>query len=229
MISHIGFIMDGNRRWAHQQDLPAFMGHQEGAQTVKTIIKHAIKLGIKWISLYTFSIENLKRSEQEKSFLFDLLAKTLRKHLQDFITDGARIRFIGDRSLFPASIRPACEDVEKETATGTGITIDILFCYGGQQEIIAATHACVQQVLAGQIKLEDITPKYFNQQLWSAPAPAPELIIRTGGMPRLSNFLLYQTAYSEIFFTQTLWPAFSVQELDTLIQKYQTVKRTFGK
>ncbi len=228
MFSHIGLIMDGNRRWARQRGLPSFIGHKEGAQTLQTIIEHAIKRNIPWISLYAFSIENLQRSEEEKTYLFDLLAKMMRDKLPTFMKHGIRVRFIGDRSLFSAAVLPACEQVEKETVNCTIINVNILFCYGGQQEIVAATKSCVQQALAGTLKPEHITPNLFAQQLWSAPAPEPELIIRTGGKPRLSNFLLYQAAYSEIFFTDTFWPDFSVQEFDAIMQKYQTIKRTHG-
>lgn len=228
MINHLALIMDGNRRWARARGMPAFMGHKEGTSVAKQMVSYCLQKGIAHLSLYTFSIENLKRADDEKSYLFDLLAQAAREYVKTYASQGVCIRFVGDRLLIPASICSVCDAVEAQTAHGDKLQVNILFCYGGQQEIIAGVKACMQQACAGTLHVDELTVEKFGALLWSGHSPSPELVIRTGGVSRLSNFLLFSSAYSELFFTDTLWPAFSTDELERIMQRYEQVKRNFG-
>lgn len=228
MLTHIGLIMDGNRRWARAQGLPPVAGHREGVKTVERVTQYCIENAISYLTLYAFSIENFKRSEEEKSCLFDIVAHGILDYAKKFMDNGIRINFIGDRELFPPTVKESCKNIEQQTANNEKLTVNILFCYGGQQEIVAATRSCMQQAIAGSLSIQDITPERFNKELWSGNCPPPDLVIRTGGMRRLSNFLLYQVAYSELFFTDTFWPALTNQELDSIIYDYKFIKRNFG-
>lgn len=228
MLKHIAFIMDGNRRWAKSRGLPAVLGHREGVKTVERVTQYCLEHQIEYLTLYAFSLENFKRSAEEKSCLFELIASGVRSYANKFMEHGIQINFIGDREKFPTSVRESCQETEHLTAQNQRIRVNILFCYGGQQEIIAAVQSCAQQVCAGTLALDQLTTERFGQELWSGKFPAPELIVRTGGSPRLSNFLLFQAAYSELFFTDTFWPAFSNEELGVIIDNYKAVKRNFG-
>lgn len=228
MIRHLALIMDGNRRWARGRGMPTFMGHKEGAQVVRRVVAFCLQQGIEHVSLYTFSIENLKRTPEEKTYLFDLLAQGAREYAQSFAEQGVRIRFVGDRSLFPASILSVCEAVEAQTSMADKLQLNLLFCYGGQQEIVAAAKACLRLMKEDLLQEDELTVETFRSLLWSGHSPAPEIIVRTGGVARLSNFLLFSCAYSELFFTDTLWPDFSVDELAKILQRYEHIKRNFG-
>ena len=228
MLTHIGMIMDGNRRWARSQGLPPVAGHREGVKTVERVTQYCLENKIKYLTLYAFSIENFKRSYEEKTCLFDLIANGMKTYAQKFMEQGIRIHFVGDKNLFPESVKQKCVDIEHMTAKNDKIIVNILFCYGGQQEIIVATRSLVTQACAGTITEKDITPERFVKELWSGHSPAPDLIIRTGGMHRLSNFLSYLSAYSEIIFTDTFWPSFTNNELDSIVYNFNFIKRNFG-
>lgn len=228
MIRHLALIMDGNRRWARKRGMLTFMGHKEGAQVINRIVAYCLQKGIEHLSLYTFSIENLKRTQEEKTYLFDLLAQCAREYAKQFAEQGVRIRFVGDRALFPASILSVCEGVEEQTALADKLHLNLLFCYGGQQEIVAASKACMRLMKEELLQEDELTVDTFRSLLWSGHSPAPEIIVRTGGVTRLSNFLLFSCAYSELFFTDTLWPDFSVDEMSQIMQRYENIKRNFG-
>ncbi len=229
MITHLALIMDGNRRWARARGLPAFVGHKAGTEALQAIAGYCLKKEIKHLSLYTFSIENLKRTAEEKGYLFDLVAQFIRANLTRIVQEGIRVRFIGDRTLFPDSIQAICDELARETAELERLNVNVLFCYGGQQEIIAATKECMRRACEGTLSEDELTVESFAKMLWSGYSPAPEVVIRTGGVARLSNFLLFSSAYSELFFTNTLWPDFSEQELDEILGRYAHIKRNFGK
>lgn len=229
MINHIAFVMDGNRRWARKNGLLSNLGHRQGVKTVKTAIEFCLKKGIRFVSFYTFSIENFKRSEMEKSFLFSLLVKEAAKGAADFIKQGVRIRFVGDRTLFPANVRTSSEQLEKETAHLDKLTVNLLFCYGGRQEIVASVKEIVNKVKSGDLEPGDISEDLVAQYLWSGDTPDPELIVRTGGDKRLSNFLLYQSAYSEFCFLDQFWPAITMEDLNGVYEDFADRKRNFGK
>jgi len=228
MLKHIALIMDGNRRWAKSRGLPAVLGHREGVKAVERVTQYCLERQIPYLTLYAFSLENFKRSDEEKNCLFELVSSGVRSYAKKFMEHGIQVNFIGDREKFPEHVRVSCEETERLTAHNDRIRVNILFCYGGQQEIVTAVKSCINQVQAGVLNPDDLTPARFEQELWSGKFPAPELIIRTGGMPRLSNFLLFQAAYSELFFTDTFWPALSNEELDIIINEYLLVKRNLG-
>jgi undecaprenyl diphosphate synthase len=229
MISHIAITLDGNRRWARKRGWPKFLGHREGAKRIDDIAKYCLDHGVKYLSLYVFSIENFKRSLEEKSYLFDLLNEFAKQKLPLFLKHGIKIQFSGDRTLFPDKVKAACEMLERETASQTKLIINLLFCYGGQQEIVAAAKSCLERIQRGELDPDALNVETFSQHLWSGQMPPPEIIVRTGGVKRLSNCLLFHAAYSELFFTDTLWPDFTEKDLDEIVEQYESIKRNFGK
>jgi len=229
MITHLACIMDGNRRWAQRNGILAWLGHKQGLQVVKRVIDFCLEKKIAYLSLYTFSTENLKRSEQEKQYLFEVLAQEAVAELDEFKHKNVRMKFIGDRTLFPKSVQPLCEKIEQETANFSALQVNFLLCYGGQQEIADAAKRITHKVKNGELQESDITPQLFEQFLWTAEIPAPDLIVRTGGDNRLSNFLLFQCAYSELYFLDCLWPDISSEHLETAITYYDNCRKNFGK
>ena len=229
MLHHLACIMDGNRRWAMRQGLRAFLGHRKGLDAVKLVIDFCLEKKIEYLSLYTFSIENLKRSEDEQRYLFEVLAQEAFVDLEKLQHKNMRVRFIGDRTLFPKSVQPVCEKIETETMHCNTLQLNFLLCYGGQQEIISATQKIVAKVARGELQVQDITPALFENHLWTAGIPSPELIIRTGAQSRLSNFLLYQAAYSELYFLDCLWPEITAVELNKALNYYIECQKNFGK
>jgi len=228
MIQHLACIMDGNRRWAKKRGWLPWYGHREGIQASKRVMNFCIAKKIPYLSLYTFSTENLKRSELEKDFLFTTLVHEAHAELQMLKEQGIRIQFIGDRTLFPQSVVAMCDKVEQETALGNALCVNLLFCYGARQEIMHAIKKVVQDVQHGAYTEQDITEDYFKQQLWAGNMPDPDMIIRTGGMHRLSNFLLYQAAYSELYFLDCLWPEIQIKDLEKALDYFNACQRNFG-
>ena len=223
MITHLACVMDGNRRWATRQGKYPWSGHAAGVKTVEVAIKFCLEHQISYLSLYTFSLENFKRSEQEQSYLFDIVIKQSESYLPMFIEQGVKVKFVGDLSQFPDKVKFIYKRVEESTATQDKLQVNILFGYGAQQEILSA----VQNLLQKASKDTAITKEMFESCLWTAGIPNPDLIIRTGGVQRLSNFLLYQSAYTEIRFLDTLWPDLTKEEiLETIIGAVQVQKNT---
>lgn len=229
MVKHLACIMDGNRRWAHKQGLLSWLGHKSGLSSVRRVIDFCLEKKIEHLSLYTFSIENLKRSQDEQHYLFEVLAQEAFGDLAEFKRKNIRIRFVGNRSLFPHSIIHLCEVMEAETATCFALQVNFLLCYGGQQEIVDAAQRIVVAVKSGDLKESEITPAVFETFLWTAGIPSPNLIIRTGGDNRLSNFLLFQCAYSELYFIDCLWPDISTEELESALIYYDKCRKNCGK
>ncbi len=227
-IKHLACIMDGNRRWAKKLGRIPTYGHQEGVETVKRVMQFCFEQDIKHLSLYTFSIENFKRSPAEVGFLFKLLANTVQNNLMEFIERGIRVRFVGDRSLFPKHLVGICEDVENKTKHLQKLNLNFLFCYGAQQEIVSGVKSIMKQYKAGMLSEDDITCETFNDFLWTHDTPAPDLIVRTGGVQRLSNFLLYQAAYSEFYFLDCLWPELQTEHLQGALNFYNGCQRNVG-
>lgn len=227
-MQHIAFIMDGNRRWAKKQGLAAVMGHSKGVDSVRRVIEFCLKKGIAYTSLYTFSLENFKRSDEEKAYLFDLMVKEVAQGIDEFISQGVRIRFVGDRALFPTSVQASCHEVEEKTAHLRALTVNVLFCYGGRQEILAGVKSIVRKIQAGELAENDINEASFKQELWCGDCPDPDLIVRTGGEQRLSNFLLFQSAYSELMFLDCLWPDISLADLEQVYEAFMGRHRRFG-
>ena len=227
-MQHLACIMDGNRRFAKKNGLKPWLGHTKGVDAVRTTIEFCVQHNIPYLSLYAFSLENLHRSDEEKQHLFALMVDRIEKHSNEFSEKNIRIRFIGDRMRFPEQVLKSCSEIEDKTASGTRLQVDVLFCYGGRQEIVAAARQAAQAVLQGTMRVEDITDESFSAQLWQGDIPAPDLIIRTGGVCRLSNFLLYQAAYAELYFSDLLWPEITTEHLQAAVDTFNQRKRTFG-
>ncbi len=228
-MQHLAIIPDGNRRWALQHKLESFLGHKKGMETVRTAIKVAIKNGIKYLSFYTFSIENFRRGDFEKNYLFSLLATNIPNEIPELVSNGIRVRFIGDRSLFPENVRDSITKVEEQTKHLTTLNLNLLFCYGGTAELTEAVRVIAQKVKDGVLHVNDITQDTIREALWTAGIPDPDLIIRTGKISRLSNFLLFQSAYSEYSFLDCYWPEITESHIEQCIERFKQTKRNFGR
>lgn len=229
MVKHLACIMDGNRRWAMQQGLLSWFGHRKGLDAVTRVIDFCLEKKIEYLSLYTFSIENLQRNADEQHYLFEVLAQEALQEFEQFKRKNICIRFVGDHALFPANIKNICQNIEQETSSGTSLQVNFLLCYGGRQEIADTAKRIAQQVAQNNLKLDDITPDLFETFLWTSGTPSPDLIIRTGGDNRLSNFLLFQCAYSELYFLDCLWPNISDEHLKAAITYYDNCRKNFGR
>jgi len=229
-MQHLALIMDGNRRWAAQNGLAAvFHGHRKGAEALERVLKFCLERGIKYLSLYTFSLENLQRSEEEKRYMFDLLVEMLAKKRHYFVEHGIRISFVGDRTRFPSRVLSAVQDAEEATEHLSTLQVMFLFCYGAQQELVYAAKRLAEQVVAGDLKVEDISEQTLRNACWMPSCPDPDLVIRTGGQTRLSNFLLYQVAYSELMFLDCYWPEITEEHLAQCEEKFVATQQNFGK
>lgn len=227
--AHLAIIMDGNGRWAQKRGLPRAMGHKKGAETVKEITRACGELGIKYLTLYAFSTENWQRSPEEVATLMGLLRDYLKSDLKEIQENGVRIRFIGERYMLDSDITEQMEKLEKETAANDKMTLCIALSYGSRQEIVAAARKIAAMAKAGQISPEDIDQKMFSDMLYTGEMPDPDLVLRTSGEQRVSNYLLWQLAYAELFFTPTLWPDFTKAELEAVLTDYSNRERRYGK
>lgn len=220
-VSCVGIIMDGNRRWAKARDLPKLEGHRMGASKLKDTVRFVREHGIKHLAVYAFSTENWNREPAEVSYLMDLFRELVRKELKKMGEEGVRIRFAGQRERFSDDLQQAIDDVEKETAENSAITLWVCLSYGGRADIVAAASAAA--------KNGEVTEETLTQNLWTAEMPEPDIIIRTGGEKRLSGFLTWQSVYSELFFTDTLWPDFDKEEFETILAEFASRERRRGK
>ncbi len=221
--------MDGNRRWARENGYQALVkGHQAGMEAADRVINFCLKSNIKILTLYAFSIENFNRSDSEKEYLFDLIADASDKNINKYTQKGISVRFVGDRTLFPESTIENIKKIEQKTADQTKLQLNILFCYGAQQELVSATRLIAQKVKEGLLEIDDINEANLRDSLWLTGRSDPDLILRTGGTARLSNFLLYQAAYSELQFLDCYWPEVTEQHLTECINKFNMTKRNFG-
>lgn len=229
MIKHLACIMDGNRRWAKSQGWLPWFGHKEGVEAAKRAVEFCIERGIPYLSLYAFSTENFKRPEQEISYLFNIVFKEVIQALTPLcVKHEIRVRFVGDRSLFPEKLKPAIEAIEEQTKEYARLTLNVLFCYGAQQEMVSGVKNIVAAVQAGKIALDDISETTITQNLWMNGTPPPDMILRTGGVKRLSNFLLYQAAYSEFYFLDCMWPEIQKEDFAKAVSYFEECKRNFG-
>lgn len=224
-IRHVGIIMDGNGRWAQMRGLPRYEGHKRGVEKVKEIINAAIRLNIDVITFYAFSIENWQRPKKEVEIIMELLQNHLKKETQLFLSQGVRFKMIGNRQLIPLHILKIIEETEQITEHCTKLTAQFAISYSGRDEILRA----VKKIIVNQIKSEELNESLFSSMLDTAGTIEPDLIIRTSGEQRLSNFLIWQSAYSEFYFTQTLWPDFTEEEFTEAILDFQKRQRRFGK
>lgn len=224
---HIAIIMDGNRRWAKKNNLNTAQGHKEGAENLKRISKFANKIGIKYLTVYAFSTENWKRSEEEVGAIM----KLLKFYILDFFKsydENIKVNVIGRIGDLPKDLQKEIRSVEEKTKNNTGLVLNIAFNYGGRDEIATAVKTITQKVLDGKLKIDDITENEISNSLYTAGQPDPDLLIRTSGEERISNFLPWQISYSEFVFTDKYWPEYSNSDLLESIQIYQKRTRRFG-
>ena len=224
---HIAIIMDGNGRWAKKRGLPRTAGHKVGAETFRKIADYCRTLGVKYLTVYAFSTENWKRSQEEVSAIMGLLSNYLDEALRDMEKNRVRVRFFGDLSRLTPKLRQRCLEAQ-ERSCAYDVQVNICLNYGGRLEILQAAQRFASEVSQGLRSPEELTEQLFSQYLYSAEVPDPELIIRPSGEQRISNFLLWQSAYSEYVFTDVLWPDFSEADLDAAIAEYYRRNRRFG-
>ena len=225
---HVGIIMDGNGRWAKGRGRPRIDGHRRGMEAVREVVKCSIALGVEYLTLYGFSIENWKRPAAEISSLMGLLRLYLRQEIKELDQQGVQLLFIGHRTLLPDDIVSLIEEAEEQTKSNTNLNLVVALSYGARQEITAAAQSVARQVAAGELDVSDIDESVFTKHLETAGMPDPDLIIRTSGEQRISNFLLWQVAYAEFIFVDTLWPDFSRDDLREAINEYHRRERRFG-
>ena len=221
-LNHVAIIMDGNGRWGLKKKNSRNYGHLQGIKAVETIIKSSINMKIPFLTLYTFSTENWKRPDSEINFLFSLIRKSLKKNLKKIIKQGIKVNIIGRRLGLPKDINTIVNYIEKKTLNNKKITLTIDLNYGSKEDIINACKKITAE------KNEKITIKNFENNLYTKNMPDPEILIRTGGTKRLSNFLLWQLAYSELFFIDKLWPDFNSKDYSIILNKFISIKRNFG-
>ena len=224
--THIAIIMDGNGRWAKKRGLPRTAGHKVGAEAFRTIANYAKSIGLKYLTVYAFSTENWKRSEEEVNAIMDLLEKYLREAIRDMDKNRVKFCFFGDLTrLSPALQAEAAVERSKQYE---GVQVNFCLNYGGRDEILRAARAFAARCAAGEARPEELTEEGFSNLLWSAGVPDPDLVIRPSGEERISNFLLWQSAYAEYYFTDTLWPDFGPEDLELAIAAYNKRSRRFG-
>ena len=226
--THVAIIMDGNGRWATARGLPRFAGHQRGAEAVREVVEGCNRLGVRYLTLYAFSSENWKRPEAEINDLMGLLRVYVKRELLGLQNNDVRLRFIGDHVALPNDIQDLINGAEAQTCDNAGLNLVIALNYGARNEILAACRQLAEDVKAGRVETDAVTEQVFASRLSTHGIPDPDLLIRTSGEQRLSNFLLWQSAYCELSFVDTLWPDFTQEHLDKAITDYQKRERRYG-
>lgn len=227
---HIGIIMDGNGRWAKARMLPRVMGHNAGAKTLKAIVIKTAQMGIKNLTVYAFSTENWKRSVEEINDIFGLIVKFVNSELEELLENNVHINVFGEYDMLPADSIESINKLLKATSDCDGLNLNIALNYGGRDEILRSVKTICNKVSSGELRVDDITEDTIGEFLYSGrcDVPDPDLIIRTSGEERMSNFLVWQAAYSELMFTDTLWPDFTPEELELMVERYMRRDRRFG-
>lgn len=228
MPKHIAIIMDGNRRWARQKGLDPKLGHKEGAKTLEKIVRYANKIGLGYITVYAFSTENWKRTEDEVGALMLLLQNYLDDYSKRADTENIKVKVLGDISALPEGMQKSINKCMERTKNNTGVTFNIALNYGGRDEIVKAVKKISEQVKESKINIEDINEQLISDNLYTAGEPDPDLLIRTSGELRTSNFLPWQIVYSEFVFIEKNWPDFDEKDLDEAIEIYQKRNRKYG-
>ena len=229
ILQHMAIIRDGSGRWAAKRGLPRSLGHKKGAERVQEIARAAGEMGIKYLTLYAFSTENWQRSAEEVDALMGLLRQYLKSELSELQKNGVRIIFIGERDMLPADISEAMYRLEAETQNNDKMTLCIALSYGSRQEIVGAVRKIAALSKRGDISPEEIDEKMFSDMLYTKGIPDPDLVVRTSGEQRVSNYLLWQLAYAEFYFSDVLWPDFDREELEKIVKNFQTRERRYGK
>ncbi len=225
---HIAIIMDGNGRWAQLRFMPRAIGHQAGVKAVRKIVEYCAKQQVEVLTLFAFSSENWRRPEQEVSLLMGLFMATLQREIDKLDRNNIRLRFIGDRAAFSEKLQAKMAEGEAQTQNNTALTLVIAANYGGRWDMCQAFQTVAEKMAAGELENQDINEQLINQHLSTADLPEPDLFIRTGGEQRVSNFLLWQLAYTELYFTPTLWPDFDPDSLAEAIKSFKSRQRRFG-
>ena len=225
---HIAIIMDGNGRWARSRMMPRSIGHREGVKSVRRVVEACINKGVRALTLFAFSSENWRRPTDEVSLIMGLFVHTLKKEVNSLDRNGVRLRFIGDRDAFSEDLRTLIEEAEAQTRGNTKLDLVIAANYGGQWDITRACKILAGKIASGELQVEDISSDLIGDEMSMSDLPLPDLFIRTGGEQRISNFLLWQLAYTELYFTDVLWPAFDERQLDEAILWYANRQRRFG-
>ena len=228
MPRDIAIIMDGNRRWAKAQGKPASFGHKEGAKTLEKIVRYANKIGLEYITVYAFSTENWKRAEEEVKALMMLLQSYLDDYSKRADTENIRVKILGDISALAPGMQKSIYNCMERTKNNTGVTFNIALNYGGRDEIVKAIKSIASKVKEGKLDIQDISEEMVSNNLYTKEEPDPDLLIRTSGEMRLSNFLPWQLVYSEFLFIDKNWPDFTEEDLDSAIMEYQKRTRKFG-
>lgn len=228
-LQHIAIIMDGNRRWAKNHMLPSAVGHQKGVESLKNTMRSFDKFGIKYLTVYAFSTENWNRKKEEVDFLMNLLAKTLTDELDEMHKENVKIKFVGNIEKLNPKLIEILKNAENKTKNNTGVNLQIAFNYGARDEIVNAVKKIAQKALDGEIKIGEIDEKLVSENLYTAKIPDPDLLIRTGGEKRISNYLLWQIAYSEVYVTEKFWPEFDENALTEAILEFEKRNRRYGK
>ena len=224
-LKHIAIIMDGNRRWAKEHFLPSMVGHKKGVESLKNITRACDDFGVKYLTMYAFSTENWNRKKEEVDFLMDLLATTLKGELQELNENNVKMNFIGDMSQLNKNLQEIIEHSKEKTKNNTGVVLTVAINYGSRDEIVNA----VKNIVELGYKKEEITQELISQNLYTSSIPDPDLLIRTSGEKRISNYLLWQIAYSEIYVTKTYWPDFNKEALAEAIIEFAKRQRRWGK
>ena len=228
-MRHLAIIPDGNRRWAARNKLKTLLGHQKGGHAVKDAISVCLKNKIKYLSIYIFSLENFNRGDLEKDYLFKMIPDQIKENRPNLLKNRVRVRFIGDKNVFPANALNVINSIEAETRDFDSLNLSFLFCYGGRQEIVAAIKDLAKDIAGGAVSADKVDEQTLRNYLWSASLPDPDLIIRTSGISRLSNFFTFQAAYSELMFLDRFWPDVNEECLQKCIDDYVAIARNFGK
>ena len=226
--SHIGIIMDGNGRWAQHQGLPRQLGHNAGAKVFRKIAKHCSNIGIKYLTVFAFSTENWRREKDEIKYLMTLFKRYLEEALSDFKDENIKINFLGEKDIFSSDIRALIDKVENASKDNNGMVLNIAMNYGGRREIVTAAKNIAKKIAEKEILLSDVSEETFSNFLYTSGQPDVDLVIRTSGEFRVSNFLVWQAAYAEYFIEDKFWPDFQTDDFDRILKLYSKRNRRFG-
>jgi undecaprenyl diphosphate synthase len=227
-LKHIAVIMDGNRRWADLKGLPRLVGHREGVASLKRLVQHVGACGLQYLTVYAFSSENWQRSREEVQYLFDLFGKVLAEELSELCENKVKLKFIGQLDKIPHDLAESLQKAMQTTEANPGLSLQVALNYGSRLEITDAVRKIAQDVRAAKLLPDEIDDRLFESYLYTSGMPDPEMIIRTGGEMRLSNYLLWQAAYAELYVTDVLWPDFTPQEFDKALQEFVQRERRYG-
>jgi undecaprenyl diphosphate synthase len=226
---HIAIIMDGNGRWAQKRGLPRQAGHRAGVKSARRLVEYMAEIGVDYVTLFAFSSENWQRPTDEVSALMALFAEVLKRETAELHKNGARLRFIGDRAGLGSRLARGIDQAEELTRQNTGLGVTIAMAYGGRWDIVRAAKQIAEEIERGELEPSSVTEAALEARLSTADLPDPDLLIRTGGEHRISNFLLWQSAYAELYFSETLWPDFSAEDVDAAVAFYKARQRRYGK